>query len=616
MNGCRYLLAASLVFSFGNANAASVQDMKNAKRLYERMTGVKAPSTKPELLAVANLLSEGKKSEAANYITKTPDFLNVQIKNLALKLSNKDESVKVPFSDFAALIAGVVRDNRDFREVLTADYYYDVTGVTNADDQRMRFFNQNNFTPVETSYLNLQSALVFRPRQKLVVNAIHSESVQSEVTSPLVNLADHPEPAGVLTTRTFAERNLSGGTNRRAVEFSLKQFLCVSMAEAADANASDQYVGRDVERFPGGDHNKYLTSCKSCHSVMDGMRGAFAKLDYSNFTHGGATGFYSQMHGGFFLNQGIQATYSTYNTDYVQKVITDILPDLETRQTNSTWYQTRLRYLISRGRTDAQARTTLNAILDGIRDPGIVTSLIANYRSKYAARLTTIRANRNGDDYKATYGATCLAHLGNSNLTNQVQEEKFLQCNLDAKKDSSEVYSLYRENLTAAKTPETEKERLLGKLINKGRLAAVNLATPYLLATGEAKLFARNGFDSTTGVAAKMNKGSYPYGFVVNSDNFVNNATLGSKAAFFGWRGSNMAGGSGPKDFGKMISDSRRFSQCMAKRVYEGVCLKKLEATQYATMVRLGDRFEALNYNLKSLYQEVALDSTCGLVKE
>lgn len=618
MNGYKFLVVVAAVVSSTTAFADSETDMRNAKKLYERMTGVKVSAKKPEVKAVADLLAKGKQREAAAYITKTSDFLNVQIKNLSLRLSNKDESVKVGFNDFSALIVGVIRDNKDFREILTADYYYDVKGVADADDQRTRFFNQNNYVLAETNLLDLTKALVFQPRQKMVLWSYDTPYTASQkpAMNGVIKLEDNPEPSGVLTTRTFAERNLSGGSNRRAVEFSLKQFLCVSMAEAADSSASDQYVGRDVERFPAGDYNKYLTSCKSCHAVMDGMRPAFAKVDYVNFQNSTTTGNYSHMHGDFFSKNDIGRLYTDYLKDTVTPETNVIMPDLEINQENSVYYKTRYNFMIARGTAAAQAKSTLDGVLNTIRDPKILADLIVDFRAKKQAVLADLRTNRNNADYRTTYVKACLDNFNSTALTAQVQEEKFLQCNLDNKKDMSVLYAYYDEVLTAQKVSQEEKDRLLGKLINKGRNSPANLMVSYLQAIDKLKLYARSSFDSSTGVATKMNKGSYPYGFMVTSDAFVNNATLGSKATFFGWRGPNKTGGNGLKDFGRMLGDSRRFSQCMAKRVYESVCMKKLDSAQYTTLVRLGDRFEALDYNMKSLYQDIALDPACGLLKE
>lgn len=614
-SGIVVLVISFLFLSLSAFGAPSEADLLLAKKLYERMTGVKVPVKKAELQAVAEQIALGNTAEAAKLVANSSDFLNVQIKNLALRLSNKDESVKVPFNDFSALIMGVVRDNKDFRDVLTGNYFYELSGVANANDKRTRHFNQNNYSTAEGTYIDISKALVFKSPQELVTVAYDTLKSQNDLTYDIVTTKPAKDAAGVLSTRTFAERNLGGGSNRRAVEFSLKQFLCVSMAEAADSNASDQFVGRDVERFPAGDHNKYLTSCKSCHAVMDGMRGAFAKSDFGNYTNGGGTGLYSQVHGDFFISEGIAASYTKYQTEVLNPAVATLIPDLETNQANSDLYKVRYDYLISRGTTAASAKTQMDNLLNTIRDPSVVVSLTNDYRAKKATKLADFRANKDNATYRTNYVKVCLDHFSNAALTPVVQEENFLRCNLDNKKEVSELYVHYNEDLTAKAVATNEKDRLLGKLINRGRDSNMDLVLPYLQAKEQLKLFPRNAFDSETGVALKMNKGNFAYGFVVKDDSFVNNAVLGSKAGFFGWRGPAKSGGQGLNDFGRMLADSRRFSQCMAKRAYEGVCLKKISSSDTALLQRLGDRFEALNYNLRNLYQAVAIDPSCGIVE-
>ncbi|KYG63988.1 hypothetical protein AZI86_14355 [Bdellovibrio bacteriovorus] len=609
------LVISFLLCSLKAFAAPSESDLLLAKKLYERMTGVKVSVKKAELQAVAEQISLGNNTEAAKLVANSSDFLNVQIKNLSLRLSNKDESVKVPFNDFSALIMGIVRDNRDFRDVLTGNYYYELSGVANADDKRTRYFNQNNYSTAESTFTDIAKALVFKSPQELVTVSADTLKNQSALNYEIVTTKPRKDAAGVLTTRTFAERNLGGGSNRRAVEFSLKQFLCVSMAEAADSNASDQFVGRDVERFPAGDHNKYLTSCKSCHAVMDGMRGAFAKSDYGNFSNGAATTIYSQVHGDFFNSEGIAASYTKYQAEVVNPAVATLIPDLETNQANSDLYKVRYDDLIARGATAASAKSQMDSLLNTIRDPAVVVSLTTDYRTKKAAKLADFRTNKDNATYRTNYVKSCLDHFSNTALSAATQETNFLRCNLDNKKELSELYLHYNQDLTAKAVAANEKDRLLGKLINRGRDSNTDMVIPYLRAKEQLKLFPRNAFDSETGVALKMNKGNFAYGFVVKDDTFVNNAVLGSKAGFFGWRGSSKSGGKGLNDFGRMLADSRRFSQCMAKRAYEGVCLKKISSTDTAMLQRLGDRFESLNYNLKNLYQAVALDPSCGIVK-
>ena len=174
----------------------------------------------------------------------------------------------------------------------------------------------------------------------------------------------------------------------------MNQFLCVTMAEAADSNASDQFIGRDVERFPGGDYNKFLTSCKSCHSVMDAMRPAFGKMDYTNFTNGAATGIYSQMNGQFFKNHNLSDNYSKYFTDTFKAAIDAIIPDLEKNQENSEYYKVRYAFEYTRGmmaanadpaKVSASVKASIMATLNTIRDPQVALDIAANYRTKNAA---------------------------------------------------------------------------------------------------------------------------------------------------------------------------------------------------------------------------------------
>ncbi|MFM6927516.1 MAG: hypothetical protein ACKOX6_03590 [Bdellovibrio sp.] len=591
-------------------------DISLAKKLYERMTGVKASAKKAELQKVISLVAAGKNADAAAYITTTPDFLNVQVKNFALRLSNKDNSVNVGFNDFAALVTGVVRDNKDFRDILTAEYYYDITGGGNELDQRTRLINQTNYSVAETTYLDLTTALTFHPKQQLIVKSADTGIPQAERSNLYVTTGDNPEPSGVFTTRTFAERSLSGGTNRRAVDFTMNQFLCVTMAEAADSNASDQYIGRDVERFPGGDYNKFLTSCKSCHSVMDAMRPAFGKMDYINLSNGQATGSYSNMNGQFYNNHKIGDQFTNFYNSFYKATIDTVLPDLDINQENSDYYKTRYAFLTARGATPESAKTTLAGVLNTIRDPKVANDLALSFRDKSASVLADVRSKKADAETKMFYTATCINHLSNAKLSVVDQEIKFLLCNLDDKKELSLLSSFYQTTLAANKVSDAEQTRLINKLNNKNRNSIANLVITYLQAKEQSELYPRGTFDSETGITTKLNKGSYAYGFMVKSDTFVNNATLGSKSTFFGWRGANKDGGKGINDYGKMISQSRRFSQCMAKRVYENTCGKKLTSNQYSTLVRLGDRFEAVKYNLKGLYQEIALDPACGIVKE
>ncbi|MCX6123659.1 MAG: hypothetical protein NTV34_02755 [Proteobacteria bacterium] len=47
--------------------------------------------------------------------------------------------------------------------------------------------------------------------------------------------------------------------------------------------SSDNWVGKDIERTPGGEFPTYLNKCSGCHSGMDAARGAFAFYDFAPY---------------------------------------------------------------------------------------------------------------------------------------------------------------------------------------------------------------------------------------------------------------------------------------------------------------------------------------------
>ncbi len=72
------------------------------------------------------------------------------------------------------------------------------------------------------------------------------------------------------------------GTNRRAVEFSLREFTCTPIENAADSAGPEDPIGRDIDRNPGGSRSKFTTSCRACHTILDGFKPAFARMTFSN----------------------------------------------------------------------------------------------------------------------------------------------------------------------------------------------------------------------------------------------------------------------------------------------------------------------------------------------
>ncbi|MEK7357203.1 MAG: hypothetical protein AAB250_12190, partial [Bdellovibrionota bacterium] len=127
--------------------------------------------------------------------------------------------------------------------------------------------SNNHYADLQTRGFSLAAVLVKVPGQPINVNNA---------------AADIPDPAGLLTTRQWMLAHADAGTNRRLVEYTFKEFMCQPMTQWADATAPDDRVGRDVSRTPAGSNEKYLTTCKACHGQMDGLRGAFARVDFVN----------------------------------------------------------------------------------------------------------------------------------------------------------------------------------------------------------------------------------------------------------------------------------------------------------------------------------------------
>lgn len=275
----------------------SAEDLKTfipqAKKLYERITGVKISKNSPVVRTMALKLSVSDKSGAAEIAVNDSAFINVRSRNFAISLSNKSNSINMDLDETSMLILGIIRDNNDFRDILKAPYTYTLSNM-NAYNDKFLLTTTNPFTDADNRLLDLNSGLkrvesisAIKEYNRGKINKINADkNLTLEEKSRLINenaiqFEDFPEPAGILTSRGFASTQYSGGSNRRPVEFIVKNFLCSSMAEIGNNTASDAYVGKDIDRFVGGSYSNYVNNCKSCHTVMDGMRGAFAKVDFS-----------------------------------------------------------------------------------------------------------------------------------------------------------------------------------------------------------------------------------------------------------------------------------------------------------------------------------------------
>lgn len=263
---------------------------QDARRLVERLAGVTVPLDHPMVLRVEAKLVEGDRIGAVKIITGDaasgekghPDFLNTTVKQMAIKMSNRDETIRAPFNDMAAAFIGVTRDERNAQELLNADFFYmanPAKATVRSNIFRDLLVSNNHYQDLEDGRWNIGEVLMRVPGPEVPAGFPAGQQIALD---PAGTHTAHPDPAGVLTSRAFMAAHAIAGTNRRLVEYTFREFMCIPMAEMADTSASPARIGRDVDRLPGGDQTKFETSCKGCHSVMDGFRGAFAKFDFAN----------------------------------------------------------------------------------------------------------------------------------------------------------------------------------------------------------------------------------------------------------------------------------------------------------------------------------------------
>jgi hypothetical protein len=402
------LLWASLMSS---AFAQTQAQKDDAKWIMERITGVKWASDSAVMQQAYTMAAAGNRAGIAALAASQPQFLNVTVKNFGLVMSTREETIRIPLNDFAASIMGVTRDQTDARELLYGNFFYAGDANILADQNAFAanvLKSNKHYEDLDNRRQDMGALLVRINSQRLI---------QSEADGGVFTLAPNPDPAGILTSRTWVGAHSIAGTARRNVEYTGRQFLCLPIEKWADAAAADVRIGRDIDRFPGGDNMKFQTTCKACHNIMDPFRGAFAK-----------------------------------------------------------W----------------------------------------NFEDDSAVHSSVRRGNSNGQ-----------------------------------------------------------------------------------------------------GIMNKMNQNAtvYPGGYITVDDSWINNADRGANSTTLGWRGLDgrtpASTGFGVNTFGRLIANSKRFSECMSKRVFESVCRKDVGDTDWSVYQAMATTFEASNYNLKKLFQDAALNARC-----
>ncbi len=250
-------LGGFLIMATVLAGTAMADSRDQAKRMHDRIAGV--PPSEQTLTNMATAIDANNEVVAALMATDDPEFYRVTLKNLVAPWTNRDQNVFVPLNDYIATVIGMVRDNRDFREILSADTLYIGSGAGIPT-----YSNTNNahYEALEDQGINLQANLQFTP--------------QSSLTG-----VPAPATAGIMTTRAAAKAFFIDGTNRAMFRFTLLNHMCNDMEQVKDITRAPDRIRQDVSRSPGGDSRIFLNNCIGCHSGMDPLAQSFAYYDYS-----------------------------------------------------------------------------------------------------------------------------------------------------------------------------------------------------------------------------------------------------------------------------------------------------------------------------------------------
>jgi hypothetical protein len=263
----RALLTKAVAIALAVTSLASVVQpafagpKEQAKRMYDRLTGTPpSPDVLTDLTALAGSGSEADLTATALYIMDksqphSNSFYSVTLKNFATPWTNRDRDVFAPLNDYTATVIGYVRDDKDFRGILSDNVLYvGNTGSYSPSDNTMYENLESNSTPLRTALVeSSQSAL----------NGLPADAT-----------------AGVITSRAASQAFFIAGTNRAMFRFTLLNHLCRDMEQITDLTRPPDRIRQDVTRSPGGDSSFFLNNCIGCHNVMDSMAQAFA---YYNF---------------------------------------------------------------------------------------------------------------------------------------------------------------------------------------------------------------------------------------------------------------------------------------------------------------------------------------------
>ncbi len=236
---------------------------EQARRMYDRLTGTPPSEALLNDLETRVGSSPAERVSAALYMMdrnnpRSKDFYSVTLKNFASPWTNRDQTIFAPLNDYTATVIGMVRDDEDFRGILSEDVVYIGSGA-----------GVPPYSPTSNAHY-----------EALEANSIDLSTALTRTTQSSLNGLSPAATAGVITSRAGAEAFFIDGTNRAMFRFTLLNHLCRDMEQVHDISLPPDRIRQDVTRSPGGDSSVFNNNCIGCHSVMDSMAQAFAYYDF------------------------------------------------------------------------------------------------------------------------------------------------------------------------------------------------------------------------------------------------------------------------------------------------------------------------------------------------
>jgi hypothetical protein len=257
-NTGRILVATAMVALLtGATGLAQAGAREQAKRIHDRIAGV--PPSAAVLDQMEQLVAAGNAAGAARIAMQAPSFYTTTLKNWITPWTNREQSVFAPLNDYTATVIGIVRDDVDYRQILSGDILY----IGGSGLPAYSPSDNNLYQQMEDQDVNLGDPA------KLVAS---TQSAHTGIPAAAT--------AGVMTTRAAAQSFFIAGTNRAMFRFTLMSQMCKDMEQMHDVLLPPDRVRQDVARSPGGDSRVFLNNCIGCHTGMDPLASAFA---YYNF---------------------------------------------------------------------------------------------------------------------------------------------------------------------------------------------------------------------------------------------------------------------------------------------------------------------------------------------